>query len=167
MSNNPAGIIRAFAGSTIPDGYLLCDGSEISRSSYSVLFDAIGTTYGVGDGSTTFNIPDCRGRVIMGLDSGDAAFDALGETGGSKTANLQHSHTMNNHTHTASGMASSAASTSSQQSNDATTSFSRSGHTHTVTVNTGNQTNTGSDNQLSATQSILMPYMALNWMIKI
>lgn len=54
----PAGKVEAYAGSTIPDGYLLCDGSAVSRTTYSRLFSAIGTTHGAGDGSTTFNVPD-------------------------------------------------------------------------------------------------------------
>ncbi|MBR2008287.1 MAG: tail fiber protein [Alistipes sp.] len=60
----PTGSIKPFAGTTIPDGYLLCDGSAVSRTTYAALFAVIGTTYGTGDGSTTFNLPDCRNRFI-------------------------------------------------------------------------------------------------------
>lgn len=56
----PSGIVAPFAGSTIPSGWLLCNGQAVSRESYASLFSAIGTTYGVGDGSTTFNVPDLR-----------------------------------------------------------------------------------------------------------
>ena len=56
------GIISLFAGSTAPRGYLVCDGSAVSRDDYSALFAVIGTTYGAGDGSTTFNLPDLSGR---------------------------------------------------------------------------------------------------------
>lgn len=68
----PAGTVHTFAGtaSSIPSGYLLCDGGAINRSVYCNLFDAIGTTYGVGNGSTTFNLPDLRGEFIRGLDNG-------------------------------------------------------------------------------------------------
>lgn len=68
----PAGTVHTFAGAvaSIPDGYLLCNGGAISRTIYSDLFRAIGTTYGVGDGSTTFNIPDLRGEFLRGLDNG-------------------------------------------------------------------------------------------------
>jgi len=68
----PAGTVHAFAGSvgSIPAGYLLCDGGAVNRSFYCNLFDAIGTTYGVGNGSTTFNLPDLRGEFIRGLDGG-------------------------------------------------------------------------------------------------
>ena len=60
------GDIIAFAGSSTPDGFLLCDGSAVSRSTYSDLFSAIGTTYGGGDGSTTFNLPDVIDKVLQG-----------------------------------------------------------------------------------------------------
>lgn len=54
----PTGSIKPFAGTTIPNGYLLCDGSAVSRTTYAALFAVIGTTYGSGDGSTTFNVPN-------------------------------------------------------------------------------------------------------------
>ncbi len=57
VASMPVGSIIPYAGTTIPDGYLLCDGSAISRTTYSALFTAIGTTYGEGDGNSTFNIP--------------------------------------------------------------------------------------------------------------
>ena len=59
------GMIKPFAGTTVPTGYLLCDGSAVSRTTYADLFAAIGTTYGSGDGSTTFNLPDLTNRVPM------------------------------------------------------------------------------------------------------
>jgi prepilin-type N-terminal cleavage/methylation domain-containing protein len=71
--------------STAPTGYLLEDGSAISRTTYSDLFAAIGTTYGVGDGSTTFNLPDSRGRVAVNKNSSDAEFAAIGQKYGEKT----------------------------------------------------------------------------------
>ena len=61
------GLIMPYAGTTVPPGYLLCDGSAISRTTYANLFAAIGTTYGAGDGNTTFNIPDLGWRSIEGL----------------------------------------------------------------------------------------------------
>jgi microcystin-dependent protein len=65
----PAGIVTPFAGATAPDTWLLCDGSAVSRTTYADLFRVIGTTYGVGDGSTTFGLPDLRGRVAAGKDN--------------------------------------------------------------------------------------------------
>lgn len=68
-SGVPSGAMMGFAGGTTPSGWLLCDGSAISRTTYASLFTAIGTTHGVGDGSTTFNLPDMRGRVVVGKDN--------------------------------------------------------------------------------------------------
>lgn len=62
----PTGTIFAFAGNNIPSGYLPCNGSEISRTTYADLFNVIGTTYGSGDGSTTFNLPDLTDKFIQG-----------------------------------------------------------------------------------------------------
>jgi microcystin-dependent protein len=67
--NVPIGTMADFAGSTAPSQWYLCYGQAISRTTYSALFAIIGTTYGAGDGSTTFNLPDCRGIVIAGLDN--------------------------------------------------------------------------------------------------
>ncbi len=65
-----AGQVIAFAGSAPPSGFLECNGAAVSRSTYSVLFAAIGTAYGHGNGSTTFNLPDLRGEFIRGWDHG-------------------------------------------------------------------------------------------------
>lgn len=62
----PVGTIQMFAGNTIPEGWLLCDGSAISRTDYAKLFSAIGTIYGAGDGSTTFTLPNLIDRVVQG-----------------------------------------------------------------------------------------------------
>ena len=85
---SPIGAIEMFSGSTAPEGYLFCQGQAVSRTTYAELFAAIGTTYGTGDGSTTFNLPNLKGRVAVGQDTSDTNFDVLGETGGTKT----HSH---------------------------------------------------------------------------
>jgi microcystin-dependent protein len=67
---NPAGAIIAFGGTNVPNGYLLCDGSAVSRVTYANLFAAIGTAWGSGDGSTTFNLPMTRGVFLRGVDGG-------------------------------------------------------------------------------------------------
>jgi hypothetical protein len=71
-----------------PTGWLVRDGSPISRTAYAALFTLLGTTYGSGDGSTTFNLPDDRGVVLAGYKSGDSAFGTFGGTTGSKDATL-------------------------------------------------------------------------------
>ncbi|MBU2553266.1 MAG: phage tail protein [Bacteroidetes bacterium] len=80
----PAGIISQFAGASAPDGYLLCQGQAVSRTTYAALFQVISTTYGSGDGSTTFNLPDLRTRVPVGLNS-TGTFNALNNKGGAET----------------------------------------------------------------------------------
>lgn len=80
----PAGTILASAITTAPDGWAICDGSAVSRSTYASLFAAIGTTYGVGDNVTTFNLPNLKGRTIFGRDAAQTEFDTLGESGGNK-----------------------------------------------------------------------------------
>jgi microcystin-dependent protein len=84
----PVGVIYTFAASAIPTGWLECDGAAISRTTYAELFAAIGTQYGSGDGTTTFNLPNGKGRSIVGYDSTESEFDAIGETGGEKTHTL-------------------------------------------------------------------------------
>jgi len=91
----PAGVISQWVGvaTSPPTGWLLCDGTAVLRSSYAALWDVLrngGSTspYGNGDGSTTFNLPNLKGRVPVGLDSSQSEFDTLGETGGLKEVTL-------------------------------------------------------------------------------
>lgn len=70
QASGSAGLIAYFAQSSPPDGWLAADGSTVSRTTYADLFDAIGTTYGVGDGSTTFVLPDVRGLFFRAADNG-------------------------------------------------------------------------------------------------
>mgnify|MGYP000992274783 CR=1 FL=1 len=101
----PPGIISAYISNTAPTGYLLCDGTAVSRSTYATLFAIIGTTYGAGDGSTTFNVPNLKGKVAVGKNSSDTEFDTLAETGGAKTHTLTtaemptHNHTVSDPSH--------------------------------------------------------------------
>jgi microcystin-dependent protein len=81
----PTGAVIAWSTSTAPTGWLLCDGSAVSRTTYATLFSVIGTTYGAGDGSTTFNVPNLKGKIPVGYSTSDTEFDTLGKTGGEKT----------------------------------------------------------------------------------
>lgn len=147
----PTGAIIPFAGSTAPTGWLLCDGGStgLLRTTYAALFAVIGTTYGSGDGSTTFNVPDLRGRVVAGKDNmGGVAANritsaisgvtgtTLGAVGGSQSLTSHnhtqnshnhtqdsHNHTQNSHNHTQNGHAHS-------NSLNGTTTFAADGHTH-------------------------------------
>lgn len=98
---NPTGMITPYAAAIAPSGWLLCDGAAVSRRLYAALFAIIGTTFGSGDGSTTFNVPDLRGRVVFGFKATDSAFDVLGETGGAQThthaGHSDHAALTNNH----------------------------------------------------------------------
>lgn len=93
-----AGVIQMFAGATPPAGWLLCDGSAVSRTTYATLFAAIGTTWGVGDGSTTFNLPDLRGRAPIGAGTGSGlTARTLGDVVGSEYLQA-HTHAFTNPT---------------------------------------------------------------------
>ena len=87
----PTGAVFYFAANTEPTGFLKCDGRPVSRTNYSALFAVTGTTYGVGDGSTTFNLPDLRGEFIRGWDDGRGvdASRAFGSAQGYATAKPQ------------------------------------------------------------------------------
>jgi len=92
----PIGTVLDYAGNSIPSGYLECDGSAVSRTAYPKLFAAIGTAWGAGDGSTTFNLPNLGGRACIGKGT-----RSVGNTGGSETHTLtaneipSHAHTIN------------------------------------------------------------------------
>lgn len=87
-----SGTVLYFASSSVPTGYLKCNGAAVSRTTYSTLFAAIGTTFGVGNGSTTFNLPDLRGEFIRGWDDGRGV--DVGRVFGSFQAdeNKEHTH---------------------------------------------------------------------------
>jgi microcystin-dependent protein len=91
----PAGMVVQYGAAAAPTGWLICDGSAVSRTTYATLFAAIGTTYGAGNGSTTFNIPDGRDRSLRGK----GAATSLGSTAGNDSvtltiAQIDHQHTI-------------------------------------------------------------------------
>src|SRR5262249_3727051 len=102
----PTGALIMFAANVAPTGYLLCDGAAVSRTGYSALFAVISTLYGVGNGTTTFNVPDLRGRIALGFGAG-AGLTARsnGQNGGAEshaltTAELAaHHHSVGGHIH--------------------------------------------------------------------
>lgn len=85
----PVGVIQMFAGSTAPNGWLVCDGSTVSRKTYSDLFKIIGTTYGAGNSNDTFTLPDMRGRTPIGVGTGSGlTARTLAATTGAETVTL-------------------------------------------------------------------------------
>ena len=110
VSVTPTGTISAFAGSefSLPIGWIICNGQAVSRTTYINLYSIIGVTYGAGDGFSTFNVPDLRGRVMMGLDNlggtsanvvADPLADVLGASLGAESIVLQTTN-LPSHTHT-------------------------------------------------------------------
>lgn len=98
-SVSPSGTVVAFAGPAAPSGWLLCNGQAVSRTDYASLYAAIGTTFGQGNGTTTFNLPDLRGRTVIGVGQGPGLTNRTrGQTGGEETHALttqempQHDH---------------------------------------------------------------------------
>src|SRR5579872_3849736 len=162
LSAVPSGVVAPFAGSSAPAGWLLCYGQAVSRTTYAALFTAIGTTFGSGDGSTTFNLPDLRGRAAFGVDNmGGAAANrittggsgisgsALGAVGGAEIVTLtvaqmpshNHSYTQPSGTSTAGG------------------SCQLSPFTSTASANTGSTGGGGAHNNMP-------PAIMLNYIIK-
>jgi microcystin-dependent protein len=162
----PSGSMFMWPTVTSPTGWLICNGSAISRSTYATLFAVISTTYGVGDGSTTFNLPDLRGRSPFGVSTSYA----LATTGGSADAVVvTHTHTATStvtdtgHTHTATGsnLLTGPSSDFSWGNGTATTRTTNSSTTG-ITVATSNA-NAG----VSGTGANLSPYLAINFIIKV
>ncbi len=155
----PSGSLMPYAGASAPTGYLLCDGAAISRSTYSALFALVGTTYGSGDGSSTYNIPDLRGRVIAGQDDmgGASANRLTGLTGGVDGDTIGATGGDEKHTLTATEM---------QHTNSTPT------ITHAVAGGSGgvtapNLANTGNISAVSATaHNNVQPTIILNYIIK-
>lgn len=134
------GAIKMWPTTSAPTGYLVCDGTAVSRSAYAALFAIIGTTFGTGDGSTTFNLPNFKSRFPAGYNAADTPFDAMAETGGAQT----HTHTYTSESGATSdtGGAGGSGSSGVQWT-----------HTHTVSGTT-------------AAGSSLPPYLTINFIIK-
>lgn len=165
---SPVGLMTPYAGATAPDGWLICDGAAVSRVTYDRLFAVIGTTYGSGNGTTTFNLPNMKGRVAVGLDAAQTEFNVRGETGGAKDHTLtvaempSHAHTQAAHTHSYNTFAKDWAIGSGQSGNgrgmDNSTSQGSTTGSATPTINA-----TGG----GGAHNNLQPYMALPYIIRI
>lgn len=152
----PTGGMMPFGGdaqSVVPIGWLYCDGRQVSRTTYAALFAVIGTRWGSGDGSTTFNLPNGKDRFFIGRNTG-----LVGATGGSET----HSHTVDNHTHGISGgvSANTAGADADANYDGAVVDVADRVHAHNNTLTTDAE-NPGTDSQ-----NHLPPYMAGDWIIK-
>jgi microcystin-dependent protein len=155
----PVGVVLPYAGAAAPDGWLLCDGRAVSRVQFADLFGALGTVFGAGDGATTFNVPDMRGRLPLGMDN-------LGGTSANRVA---------------------AAAAATRGGNAGTenvtlTTSQLPGHSHTVTRRTGTlgstvgiaTTTTADSSATESTSSIgsgqahpnMPPYLALGYIVR-
>lgn len=127
----PAGCIQMYGGSAAPTGFLLCDGGAVSRASYAALFAVVGTTYGAGDGSTTFNVPDLRQKFPLGK-AASGTGNTLGGTGGA----IDHTHSVPAHYHGKGTLA--VGNDTHSHPYSGTTTTTGSAHKHTVPNQSGN-----------------------------
>ena len=109
-ASTPAGAVLSFAMATPPTGWLECDGAAIGRSTYATLFAAIGETFGNGDGSTTFNLPDLRGVFVRGWANTKANVDADNMYDAGRNFGTEQADAFKSHTHTFRGVAGSSGS---------------------------------------------------------
>ncbi len=144
-----SGSIQMFAGSTAPYGWLICDGSAVSRSVYSDLFKVIGTTYGAGNSNSTFTLPDMRGRLPMGAGTGTSlTARTLGSALGAETVTLATTN-LPSHTHATSVSTESATHTHTGTSSDQSVT-----HTHNYNLPIGTTgSTTGIIDSLTASSS--------------
>lgn len=137
---SPVGTIMIYSGTTVPTGYMIADGSSLSRTDYPELYKVLGTTYGSAD-STHFNLPNLSGRTVVGLSTSDNDFKTLGQTGGEKNVTLTVSQ-LPSHTHTFTGSA-------SQTGDESNT------HYHTFTGTTDSSSVIGSFSTLITSDGVL------------
>ena len=150
----PSGAVMPFANNVVPTGWLAANGAAVSRTTYAALFAAIGTLYGVGDGSTTFALPDLRGYFVRGAGINSDAATASGAFGVKQADDFQsHTHTGSStsagaHTHTVSFRSSpddspaSGGGGANASTGGSTNTSSAGAHTHTITITASGGTET-------------------------
>ena len=173
------GIVVAYSGSTAPSGWLMCYGQEISRTTYATLYAIMGTSFGSGNGSTTFNLPDLRGRAAIGPDNMGggaagrvAAATSAGYTGGVESVDLTHTHTTGNHTLTIAEMPAHSHTYTMPgpgighySMNDTASPFG-STTANTSTVGGGAAHNHGATGAALTLTAIMPPYVTINYIVK-
>lgn len=175
----PVGAISIYSYSIAPTGYFICDGSAISRATYSVLFSLIGTIYGVGNGSTTFNIPDIRQKFIIGVASSGTGSTFAG-TGGA----IDHLHTVDPpsttcstdgaHTHTVDPAIATTSTPSATTANISLLGIGTAGgatHTHTIDIPSTTSSSNGNHSHTTDISSFNSgtanpPFIALYFIVK-
>ncbi|MBE6159927.1 MAG: hypothetical protein E7157_02645 [Lactobacillales bacterium] len=162
LTNAIIGSIQIYSGTSVPTGYLECNGQAVSRTTYSKLYAIIGTKYGSGDGSTTFNLPNLSGRVAMGSSSSYT----IGSKGGEYTHALTETE-MPSHTHTFTGNQTTTGSTanlsgSASFSGSSTPSSADGSHSHNIVSNTGN-TDFIVGNSVGQSNKAIIPLGASAW----
>lgn len=143
----PSGVMMDFAAASAPSGWLACDGSAVNRTTYASLFAAIGTTWGTGDGSTTFNLPDFRGRVTIGAGTGSGlTARTLAATGGEETHALSSGElAAHTHSHNHTGTTGNESVTHTHQSGILTGTTGSTGVVASTTASNNGQWNTGTE----------------------
>jgi microcystin-dependent protein len=175
----PPGVVLPYTGTVAPLGWYLADGSAKSRTNDAVLFAIFGTTHGIGDGVTTFNLPNLQGKVPVGLSGSDTEFATLGQAGGEKTHTISvnempsHTHTQNPHTHSdaghdhgiqvgnTNGGLQSGTVRNIQQNSGTTAGITQIGNASISTVTATNQSTGG-----GLAHNNLQPYITVNYIIK-
>jgi microcystin-dependent protein len=162
---NPTATILDYAGATAPGGYLLCDGSAVSRTTYSALYAIISTTYGTGNGSTTFNVPDFRGRTAIGAGTGTASGATAWARGVPPTtgAGGEQTHLL---TGPESGIQSHTHTVNSTFQNTVTTAYTAGSNNYTQTGYNPATTSAAGPTNATTAHNIMQPHVVVNKIIK-